>query len=105
MDVWTFDQTQDLRHGRLFSVTPLEQRALELLDLWDSMKTHRGYRHVVDIQEHKDSLNGLADMIRLNIYAEHRPDQLGTVCDQFELEYLKVKHKLHTDLIETLQTK
>lgn len=82
-----------------------ETRAHELLNLWDAIKTYRSCIHPVDIQEHKDNLNGLATIIRLGLYAEYRPDSLEAACNEFELEYLKVKHKLHTDLIETLQTK
>lgn len=86
-------------------MTTTELRAQNLLDLWDDLKVSRSCRHVVDIQEHKDNLNGLANMIRLGLYVEYRSDSLEVACNKFELEYLKVKHKLHTDLIETLQTK
>lgn len=86
-------------------MTTTELRAQELLDLWDALKTSRSCRHVVDIQEHKDNLNSLANMIRLGLYAEYRPDSLEAVCDEFELEYIKVKHKLHNDLIDGLRTK
>ena len=86
-------------------MTTTELRAQELLDLWDALKSSRSCRHVVDIQEHKDNLNGLASIIRLGLYAEHRTDILETACDQFELEYFKVKDKLHKDLIEGLGTK
>ena len=86
-------------------MTTTELRAQELLDRWDALKSSRSCRHVVDIQEHKDNLNSLANMIRLGLYAEYRLDLLEAACNEFELEYLKVKHKLHTDLIETLQTK
>lgn len=86
-------------------MTTTELRAQELLDLWDALKTSRSCRHVVDIQEHKDNLNSLANMIRLGLYAEYRPDSLEAVCDEFELEYIKVKHKLYNDLIDGLRTK
>jgi hypothetical protein len=86
-------------------VTSTEHRAQELLDLWDAIKTSRSCRHVVDIQQHKDNLNGLANVIRLGLYAEYRLDNLEAVCNEFELEYIKVRNKLHHDLIETLQTK
>ena len=82
-----------------------ETRAQQLLDQWDALKTHRSCRHVVDIQEHKDNLNGLANQIRLGLYAEYRLDLLETACNEFELEYLKVKHKLHNDLIDGLRHK
>lgn len=82
-----------------------EHRAQELLELWDAIKTSRSCRHVVDIQEHKDTLNGLANIIRLGLYAEYRTDILETACDQFEIEYIKVKNKLHNDLIAGLRTK
>jgi hypothetical protein len=86
-------------------LTTTETRAQELLDLWDSLKTHRSCRHVVDIQEHKDNLNGLANMIRLGLYAEYRPDSLEAACNEFESEYFKVKDKLHNDLIDGLRNK
>lgn len=82
-----------------------ETRAQELLDQWDALKTHRSCLHVVDIQEHKDNLNGLANVIRLGLYAEYRLDLLEAACNEFELEYLKVKSKLHNDLIDGLRTK
>ena len=82
-----------------------QTRAQELLDLWDAIKTSRSCRHVVDIQEHKDNLNGLANQIRLGLYAEYRLDSLQAACDEFELEYFKVKDKLHNDLIAGLRTK
>jgi hypothetical protein len=86
-------------------VTQTENRAQELLNLWDALKSSRSCRHVVDIQEHKDKLNGLANIIRLGLYAEYRTDILETACDQFEIEYIKVKNKLHNDLIDGLRTK
>ena len=86
-------------------MTSTEHRAQELLELWDAIKTSRSCRHVVDIQEHKDTLNGLANIIRLGLYAEYRTDILETACDQFEIEYIKVKNKLHNDLIAGLRTK
>lgn len=86
-------------------MTQTEHRAQELLDLWDAIKTSRSCIHVVDIQQHKDKLNNLANMIRLGLYAEYLPDSLDVVCDEFELEYIKVRNKIHHDLIETLQTK
>lgn len=82
-----------------------EHRAQHLLDLWDALKTSRSCRHVVDIQEHKDNLNGLANVIRLGLYAEYRSDSLEAVCNEFELEYKKVKSKLHNDLIDGLRNK
>jgi hypothetical protein len=84
-------------------VTQTEHRAQELLDLWDAIKTSRSCIHVVDIQQHKDNLNGLAAIIRLGLYAEYRPDSLEAACNQFELEYLKVKHKIYNDLIDGLK--
>lgn len=86
-------------------MTQTEHRAQELLDLWDAIKTSRSCIHVVDIQQHKDKLNNLANMIRLGLYAEYFPDSLDVVCDEFELEYIKVRNKIYHDLIETLQTK
>jgi hypothetical protein len=86
-------------------VTQTESRAQELLELWDAIKTHHSCIHPIDIQEHKDNLNGLANQIRLGLYAEYRTDSLEAACNQFELEYIKVRNKLHIDLIETLQTK
>jgi len=86
-------------------VSQTETRAQKLLDLWDALKSHRSCIHPVDIQEHKDNLNGLANVIRLGLYVEYRPDNLEAACDQFELEYLKVKNKLHNDLIDGLRYK
>jgi hypothetical protein len=86
-------------------VTQTENRAQELLNLWDAIKTSRSCINVVDIQEHKDTLNGLANIIRLGLYAEYRTDMLETACDRFEIEYIKVKNKLHNDLIDGLRTK
>ncbi len=86
-------------------MTTSELRAQELLDLWDAIKSSRSCRHVVDIQEHKDNLNGLANHIRLGLYAGYRLDLLEAACNEFELEYLKVKHKLHDDLIDGLRNK
>ena len=86
-------------------MTSTEHRAQELLDLWDAIKTSRSCRHVVDIQQHKDNLNGLANQIRLGLYAEYGHEGLDAVCNAFELEYIKVRNKIHHDLIETLQTK
>ncbi len=86
-------------------MTQTENRAQELLNLWDAIKTSRSCINVVDIQEHKDTLNGLANIIRLGLYAEYRTDILETACDQFEIEYIKVKNKLHNDLIDGLRTK
>ena len=84
-------------------MTQTENRAQELLNLWDAIKTSRSCINVVDIQEHKDNLNGLAAIIRLGLYAEYRPDSLEAACNQFELEYLKVKHKIYNDLIDGLK--
>jgi len=84
-------------------VTQTEHRARELLNLWDAIKTSRSCRHVVDIQQHKDNLNGLANVIRLGLYAEYGPDNLEAVCNEFELEYFKVKDKIHNDLIDGLR--
>jgi len=86
-------------------VSQTENRAQELLDQWDALKTSRSCRHVVDIQEHKDNLNGLANQIRLGLYAEYRLDLLEAACNEFELEYIKVKHKLHNDLLDGLRNK
>ena len=86
-------------------MTQTENRAQELLNLWDAIKTSRSCINVVDIQEHKDTLNGLANIIRLGLYAEYRTDMLENACDQFEIEYIKVKNKLHNDLIDGLRTK
>ena len=86
-------------------MTQTEHRAQQLLDKWDDLKSSRRCIHVVDIQQHKDNLNGLANQIRLGLYAEYRPDNLEAVCNKFESEYIKVRNKLHHDLIETLQTK
>ncbi len=86
-------------------MTQTENRAQELLNLWDAIKTSRSCINVVDIQEHKDTLNGLANIIRLGLYAEYKTDILETACDQFEIEYIKVKNKLHNDLIDGLRTK
>jgi hypothetical protein len=82
-----------------------ELRAQKLLNLWDALKTSRSCRHVVDIQQHKDNLNGLANQIRLGLYVEYRHDNLEAACNEFELEYLKVKNKLHNDLIDGLRNK
>jgi len=84
-------------------VSQTQTRAQELLDLWDAIKTSRSCRHVVDIQEHKDNLNGLANQIRLGLYAEYRADSLEAACNEFELEYCKVREKLHNDLIDGLR--
>ena len=86
-------------------MTQTEHRAQQLLDQWDALKSSRSCRHVVDIQQHKDNLNGLANLIRLGLYAEYRADSLEAVCDEFELEYHKVKHKIHNDLIDGLRYK
>ena len=86
-------------------MTSREHRAQELLELWDAIKTSRSCRHVVDIQEHKDNLNGLANVIRLGLYAESAETNLETACDKFETEYIKVKDKLHKDLLHGLGTK
>ena len=86
-------------------MTQTEHRAQQLLDQWDALKSSRSCIHVVDIQQHKDNLNGLANQIRLGLYAEYRPENLTAVCNQFESEYIKVRNKLYHDLIETLQTK
>jgi hypothetical protein len=86
-------------------VTQTEHRAQELLNLWDAIKTSRSCINVVDIQEHKDTLNGLANIIRLGLYAEYRTDILETACNQFEIEYFKVREKLHKDLIDGLRNK
>jgi hypothetical protein len=84
-------------------VTQTEHRAQELLNLWDSIKSSRSCIHVVDIQQHKDNLSGLANQIRLGLYAEYRADSLEAACNEFELEYCKVKDKLHNDLIDGLR--
>jgi hypothetical protein len=86
-------------------VTQTEHRAQELLNLWDAIKTSRSCINVVDIQQHKDTLNGLANIIRLGLYAEYRTDILETACNQFEIEYFKVRDKLHKDLIDGLRNK
>lgn len=86
-------------------MTQTEHRAQQLLDQWDALKSSRSCIHVVDIQQHKDNLNGLANQIRLGLYAEYGPENLAAVCNQFESEYIKVRNKLYHDLIETLQTK
>lgn len=86
-------------------MTQTEHRAQELLNLWDAIKTSRSCINVVDIQEHKDTLNGLANIIRLGLYAEYRTDILETACNQFEIEYFKVREKLHKDLIDGLRNK
>lgn len=86
-------------------MTQTEHRAQELLNLWDAIKTSRSCINVVDIQEHKDTLNGLANIIRLGLYAEYRTDILETACNQFEIEYFKVRDKLHKDLIDGLRNK
>lgn len=86
-------------------MTPTQDRAQELLNLWDSLRTSRSCIHVVDIQEHKDNLQGLANCIRLGLYAQNPNPNLEAACNKFELEYLKVRNKIHNDLIETLQTK
>ena len=86
-------------------MTQTEHRAQELLNLWDDIKTSRSCINVVDIQEHKDTLNGLANIIRLGLYAEYRTDILETACNQFEIEYFKVREKLHKDLIDGLRNK
>jgi hypothetical protein len=105
MDARSFGQTQDSRYGRLFNLTTTAHRAQKLLDLWDALKARRSCRDVIDIQEHKDNLNGLASIIRLGIYAEYRTDVLESFCNQFEVEYFKVRNKLHNDLIDGLRTK
>ncbi len=86
-------------------MTQTEHRAQELLNLWDAIKTSRSCINVVDIQQHKDTLNGLANIIRLGLYAEYRTDILETACNQFEIEYFKVRDKLHKDLIDGLRNK
>ena len=86
-------------------MTQTEHRAQELLNLWDAIKTSRSCINVVDIQEHKDTLNGLANIIRLGLYAEYRTDILETACNQFEIEYFKVREKLHKDLMDGLRNK
>lgn len=86
-------------------MTTTEHRAQKLLNLWDAIKTSRSCIHVVDIQQHKDKLNGLANQIRLGLYAEYRLDLLEAACNEFELEYHKVKSKIHNDLIDGLRTK
>ena len=86
-------------------MTETQNRAQNLLELWDSLRSSRSCIHVVDILEHKDNLQGLANCIRLGLYAEAPTTSLEAACNEFELEYLKVKNKIHNDLIETLQTK
>ena len=86
-------------------MTRTEHRAQRLLDLWDAIKSSRSCRHVVDIQEHKDNLNGLANSIRLGLYADSDYSELDQACNEFELAYRKIKHLLHTDLIDGLRTK
>lgn len=86
-------------------MTTTVTRAQELLNLWDALKTSRSCRHVVDIQQHKDHLNGLANKIRLGLYADYITDSLESACNEFELEYFKVKDKLYNDLIDGLRNK
>jgi len=86
-------------------MTQAVTRAQELLNLWDALKTSRSCCHVVDIQQHKDYLNGLANQIRLGLYADYIPDSLELACNEFELEYFKVKDKLYNDLIDGLRNK
>ena len=84
-------------------MTQTEHRAQQLLDQWDALKSSRSCIHVVDIQQHKDNLNGLANMIRLGLYSEYGLDGLEAACNEFELEYFKVRDKLHKDLIDGLR--
>lgn len=86
-------------------MTPTQDRAQNLLDLWDSLRTSRSCIHVVDILEHKDNLQGLANCIRLGLYAQVPNTSLDQACNEFELEYLKVRDKIHNDLIDGLRTK
>jgi len=84
-------------------VTETQNRAQNLLELWDALRLSRSCIHVVDIQEHKDNLQGLANCIRLGLYAAVPNPSLEATCNEFELEYLKVKNKIHNDLIDTLR--
>ena len=86
-------------------MTPTQDRAQELLNLWDALRSSRSCIHVVDIQEHKDNLQGLANCIRLGLYAQIPTTSLDQACNEFELEYLKVKNKIHNDLIDGLRAK
>ena len=86
-------------------MTPTQDRAQELLNLWDALRSSRSCIHVVDIQEHKDNLQGLANSIRLGLYAQIPTTSLDQACNEFELEYLKVKNKMHNDLIDGLRAK
>lgn len=86
-------------------MTPAQDRAQRLLDLWDALRTSRSCIHVVDILEHKDNLQGLANCIRLGLYAQVPATGLDQACNEFELEYLKVRDKIHNDLIDGLRNK
>jgi len=86
-------------------VTPAQDRAQRLLDLWDALRTSRSCIHVIDIQQHKDNLQALANSIRLSLYAPAPNPNLDTDCNRFELEYLKVRDKIYNDLIAGLAAK
>ena len=86
-------------------MTPTQNRAQNLLELWDALRSSRSCIHVVDILEHKDNLQGLANCIRLGLYAEISPTSLDRACNEFELEYLKVRDKIYNDLIDGLRNK
>jgi len=86
-------------------VTETQNRAQNLLELWDALRSSRSCIHVVDILEHKDNLQGLANCIRLGLYAPMPNPGLDKACNEFELEYLKVRDKIHNDLIAGLAAK
>ena len=86
-------------------MTPAQDRAQRLLDLWDALRTSRSCIHVVDILEHKDNLQALANSIRLSLYAPFPNPNLDIDCNRFELEYIKVRDKIHNDLIDGLRNK
>lgn len=86
-------------------MTATQDRAQELLNQWDALRRSRSCIHVVDIQEHKDNLQDLANYIRLGLYAPMPNPGLDKACNEFELEYLKVRDKIHNDLIAGLAAK
>ena len=86
-------------------MTPTQDRAQNLLDLWDTLRRSRSCIHVVDILQHKDNLQGLANCIRLGLYAQVPATSLDQACNEFELEYLKVRDKIYNDLIDGLRNK